>query len=100
MPFDVVRFLAFMALPSRRPIRTASSHVAVPAGPAAPRHSEFQNAYELTCGNLPAITGLNFVFFQRFPNAQTVHVDLVTGKGAFSFDVPRANPAVSTRNMF
>ena len=51
-------------------------------------------AYELTCGNLPAITGLNFVFFQRFPNAQTVHVDLVTGKGAFSFDVPRANPAV------
>jgi hypothetical protein len=73
---------------------------AAPAGPAAPRHSEFQNTYELTCGNVPAITGLNFAFFQKFPNAQTVHVDLVTGKGAFSFDVPRANPMVSTRNMF
>jgi len=73
---------------------------AAPAGPAAPRHAEFQNTYELTCGNVPAITGLNFAFFQKFPNAQTVHVDLVTGKGAFSFDVPRANPAVSTRNMF
>lgn len=73
---------------------------AAPAGPAAPRHSEFQVAYELTCGNAAAITGLNFAFFQKFQNAQQVDVNLVSGRGAFSFAVPRANPAASTRNMF
>ena len=71
-----------------------------PAGAAAPRHAEFQNAYELTCGNISAITGLNFAFFQKFPNAQTIHMDVVSAKGAFTLDVARANPAVSTRNMF
>jgi hypothetical protein len=72
-----------------------------PANAAAPaKHAEFQVAYTLTCTNLPAITGLNFTFFAKFPNATVVHVDLVTARGAFSMEVQRAAPAVSTRNMF
>ncbi len=75
---------------------------AAPATPAAPaaKHAEFQVTYEMTCSNLGAISGLNFAFFSKFPNAAEVHVDLISGKGAFSLDAKKASPAVSTRNMF
>jgi hypothetical protein len=80
----------------------ATAAPAPPASVAAPtaKHSEFQVAYALTCNDVAAIASLSFAFFAKFPNALEVHVDLLTGKGAFSLDVQRANPNVSTRNMF
>jgi hypothetical protein len=82
------------------PGQTAAA--AAPAKPAAPaaKHTEFEANYQLTCNNLAAITGLNFAFFSKFKNAEEVRVDLVTPKGAFTLEVPRNRPAVSTRNMF
>jgi hypothetical protein len=71
-----------------------------PAAPAAEMHTEFEATYELTCANLAAITGLNFAFFAKFRNAGELDVELATARGTFSFEVPRAKPAVSTRNMF
>jgi hypothetical protein len=96
------------AAPAQKPAAPAATAAApakpatpaAPGAPAAPMHTEFQVAYALTCSNLPAIAGLNFVFFSKFKNAMSVNVELVSAKGAFSFAVPRAKPAVATRNMF
>jgi hypothetical protein len=80
---------------------TAAAPVApAPSTPAAPMHTEFQVAYQLTCNNLAAITALNLAFFARFPNAATLDIDLITARGAFSLEATKAAPAVSTRNMF
>jgi hypothetical protein len=91
---------------AQAPSATAAPGLAAPAPaparptPAPSKHTEFRVSYELTCGNLPAITGLNFAYFAKFRNAMELRVDLVTAKGAFSFEVPRAKPALTTRNLF
>jgi hypothetical protein len=72
-----------------------------PGAPSpAARHAEFHAEYHLACTNLPAITGLNFAFFSRFPNATVLRVDVLSTRGSFSFEATRAAPMVSTRNMF
>ena len=82
------------------PEATAAPAPPATVAPPAARHTEFRVAYALTCNNVAAIASLNFAFFAKFPNAMELHVQLLSARGAFELDVARANPVVSTRNMF
>ena len=55
-------------------------------------HTEFHANYMLTCSKPDAITTINFPYFDLFPNAQELDVQLITDQGASAFEVERANP--------
>ena len=64
------------------------------------RHTEFHAEYLLACANPGAITEITFTYFDAFPNALEVEVQLVSSKGATSFEVERDAPAFDLRGMF
>jgi hypothetical protein len=55
-------------------------------------HTAFHATYRLTCDTPDALTAINFAYFQTFPNAQEVEVQIITGSGAQAFEVERAAP--------
>jgi hypothetical protein len=55
-------------------------------------HTAFHAAYRLTCDTPDALTAINFAYFETFPNAQEVEVQIITGSGAQAFEVERAAP--------
>lgn len=57
-------------------------------------HTEFRAEYTLTCDSPEKLTSLAFPYFQTFPNAEELDVQLITEKGAFAFEADRANPTV------
>lgn len=57
-------------------------------------HTEFQARYTLDCADPSAIDRIEFAFFERFPNAQEVDVQLITDKGATGLEVTRAAPVL------
>jgi hypothetical protein len=63
-------------------------------------HSMFEASYELRCTNPKAITGVDFPFFAVFPNAQVVHVQMVTAHGQFVFDAMRNQPRLDVAHAF
>lgn len=63
-------------------------------------HTEFHAEYLLTCANPTAITDINFAYFDSFPNALEVEVQVITAAGATSFEVERDAPTLDLRGMF
>ena len=57
-------------------------------------HTEFEAEYALTCDSPEKLTSLAFTYFQTFPNAEELDIQLITEKGAFAFEADRANPTV------
>jgi hypothetical protein len=55
-------------------------------------HTAFHATYRLTCDTPNALTAINFAYFETFPNAQEVEVQIITGSGAQAFEVERAAP--------
>jgi len=55
-------------------------------------HTAFHATYRLTCDTPDALTAINFAYFETFPNAQEVEVQIITGSGAQAFGVERAAP--------
>jgi hypothetical protein len=55
-------------------------------------HTAFHATYRLTCDTPDALTAINFAYFEIFPNAQEVEVQIITGSGAQAFEVERAAP--------
>ena len=55
-------------------------------------HTAFHATYRLTCDTPDALTAINFAYFETFPNAQEVEVQIITGAGAQAFEVERAAP--------
>lgn len=62
-------------------------------------HSEFHAAYVLTCADPGAIRQIDFAYFTVFPNGRELEVQIVTDKGARSFEAERAAPVVSLEGM-
>jgi len=58
-------------------------------------HTEFHANYMLTCGKPEAITNIDFPYFDLFPNAMELEVQLITDQGASAFEVERDNPQLS-----
>jgi len=53
------------------------------------QHTEFRAEYMIDCGDMSAITEIAFPFFERFPNAREIDIEMVTEAGAQRFDVTR-----------
>jgi uncharacterized protein DUF2796 len=58
-------------------------------------HSEFHNMYSLECTSPTSITGIEFSYFNAFPAAEKLEVNVITPKGQNKFEVTRAIPNLS-----
>ncbi|GFE63811.1 zinc uptake protein ZrgA [Litoreibacter roseus] len=58
-------------------------------------HTEFHAEYTLICDNPNALTEIVFAYFETFPNAKEVEVQLVTASGAQAFEVERDAPVLN-----
>jgi hypothetical protein len=63
-------------------------------------HTEFHAEYLLTCADPTAVTEITFAYFDAFPNALEVEVQLISDTGATSFEVERDAPTLDLRGMF
>jgi hypothetical protein len=63
-------------------------------------HTEFHAEYLLTCADPSAITEITFAYFDAFPNALEVEVQIISDAGATSFEVERDTPTLDLRGMF
>jgi len=63
-------------------------------------HTEFHAEYLLTCADPTAITDITFAYFNEFPNALEVEVQVISDAGATSFEVERDAPSLDLRDMF
>jgi len=57
-------------------------------------HTEFHAEYALSCSSADALNEITFRYFDAFPNAEEVEVQLVTSNGAQAFEVTRAAPVL------
>lgn len=55
-------------------------------------HTEFHAEYALTCDDPDALSAITFAYFDRFPNAKEVEVQVITASGAQAFEVERDAP--------
>lgn len=62
-------------------------------------HSEFHAEYLLTCGNPEALSEITFAYFDSFPNALELEVQVVSPTGANAFDVDRDDPVLDLRGV-
>ncbi|MGJ8585896.1 MAG: zinc uptake protein ZrgA [Marinosulfonomonas sp.] len=58
-------------------------------------HTEFHADYTLTCGSPDALAEITFAYFEAFPNAREVKVQVITASGAQAFDVERDAPVLN-----
>lgn len=63
-------------------------------------HTEFHAEYALTCTAPDAITDITFAYFDAFPNALEVEVQVLTSAGAQAFEVERDAPTLSLAGLF
>jgi hypothetical protein len=57
-------------------------------------HTEFHAEYTLNCDNPKMLTEITFAYFETFPNAKEVEVQLITSVGARAFEIERDAPAL------
>ena len=65
-----------------------------------PGHTEFHAEYLLECGNLSAISAITFSYFEIFPNALELEIQVVSDKGATAFEVEREMAKLDLRGVF
>lgn len=65
-----------------------------------PGHTEFHAEYLLECGNLSAISAITFSYFEIFPNALELEIQVVSDKGATAFEVAREVAKLDLRGVF
>ncbi len=58
-------------------------------------HSEFRAEYVITCDDTGAIDTVSLPYFERFPNARLLDVQIVTPDGARAVEVGREAPTLS-----
>ncbi len=58
-------------------------------------HTEFHAEYTLTCDNPDALSEITFAYFDTFPNAKEVEVQIITASGAQGFEVERDAPVLN-----
>ena len=63
-------------------------------------HTEFHAEYLLSCADVSKVTEIAFDYFDAFPGAKEVEVQLISDAGAKSFEVERDAPVLDLRGMF
>lgn len=67
---------------------------------AEANHTEFHAEYMLTCAAPEQATLITFGYFDSFPNARELEIQVITDRGATAFEVERAAPTLDLRGMF
>ncbi|RED18082.1 zinc uptake protein ZrgA [Pontivivens insulae] len=57
-------------------------------------HAEFHATYLLECENVTEVSQITFAYFDAFPNAREVEVQLISETGARAYEVTRAAPVL------
>jgi len=63
-------------------------------------HTEFHAEYLLTCAQPDSVSAISFAYFQTFPNALELEVQVISDTGAQAFEVTRDAPTLDLRLMF
>lgn len=63
-------------------------------------HAEFHAEYVFECSNLSAMTEIKFPYFEAFPNAKELELQVVSEKGASAFEIERDEPSVNLSELF
>ena len=63
-------------------------------------HTEFHAEYLLTCADPSAVTDITFAFFDAFPNALEVEVQVIFDTGARSFEIESDAPTLDLSGIF
>jgi len=66
----------------------------------APGHTEFHAEYLLECANLTEISAITFSYFEIFPNALELEVQVISDKGATAFEIERDVAKLDLRGIF
>ncbi|MEO1548866.1 MAG: DUF2796 domain-containing protein [Pseudomonadota bacterium] len=62
-------------------------------------HSEFAAEAVMTCTNPGAIDRITFTYFETFPNAQELEVQMISTRGAQAFEVERDTPTLMLEGL-
>ncbi|MGF1446572.1 MAG: DUF2796 domain-containing protein [Pikeienuella sp.] len=62
-------------------------------------HTEFKTEYQLTCADPSAISEITFAYFETFPNAEELEIQLITAKGSTGLEATRDAPVVSLADL-
>jgi Protein of unknown function (DUF2796) len=62
---------------------------------AEAEHNEFHAEYQLACAEPDALGTIRFGYFEVFPNAMEIEVNVITEKGQSSFEVDRDAPSLN-----
>lgn len=63
-------------------------------------HTEFHAEYLLTCEDISKANTISFAYFETFPNALEVEVQVISQKGASVFEVEREDPTLDLSDLF
>lgn len=63
-------------------------------------HSEFHAEYLLNCADPAAASVITFAYFDAFPNALELEVQVISDDGATAFEVERDAPTLDLGGMF
>ena len=66
----------------------------------APGHTEFHAEYLLECANLTEISAITFSYFEIFPSALELEVQVISDKGATAFEIERDVAKLDLRGIF
>ncbi|WP_368184346.1 DUF2796 domain-containing protein [Aestuariibius sp. HNIBRBA575] len=63
-------------------------------------HTEFHAEYVLECADVAQISELTFPYFEAFPNSKELEIQILSDKGATSFEVMRDAPTLDVSSLF
>jgi len=63
-------------------------------------HTEFHAEYLLNCADPAAVSEITFAYFDVFPNALEVEVQIISDAGATAYEVERDAPKLDLRGLF
>ncbi len=63
-------------------------------------HTEFHAEYLLNCADPAAVSEITFAYFEVFPNALEVEVQIISDAGATAYEVERDAPKLDLRGLF
>jgi hypothetical protein len=63
------------------------------------RHTEFHARYTFICGDPVSLSAIEFPYFDRFPNAEKLEVQMAAEAGAISVAVERDAPSLDLSGM-
>lgn len=87
---------ALFALPAAAMCSVEAADVALSGGDGEGdgAHNEFHAEYRIACAVPDRLDRVEFTYFEHFPAARELEVNLITDQGQSRFEVGRENPAI------